>query len=134
MVNKVRLVFVAVVQLVIDVVELIKEELIKRKLDVWLNRKFHFGVFMIVNVTNLGGNSAVLSFDQKVRIVKTYISSPDGWQKVAQSIKNTGGSARAQSLSILRKIAEDDAVTKNESSREVFDKLVATLDWFLARV
>lgn len=89
---------------------------------------------MIVNVTNLGGNSAVLSFDQKVRIVKTYISSPDGWQKVAQSIKNTGGSARAQSLSILRKIAEDDAVTKNESSREVFDKLVATLDWFLARV
>ncbi len=90
---------------------------------------------MIANVVDGGnnGNSVVLDFNQKVKIIETYISSTDGWQKIAQSIKNVGGSARAQSLSIFRKIAENRSATSTEV-QEIFNKLVATLDEHLSRI
>lgn len=85
---------------------------------------------MIVNVVNLGGNSnRVMSFDEKVALVKRCIfNTPDGWNLLVKSMKNSGvGSARVQCLAILRKIAKDKG-TSNAETQEFFNELVATLD------
>lgn len=90
---------------------------------------------MIANVTNLGGNSAVLTFDQKVDLVKRCIYySLDGWDLLVKSMKNSGvGSARVQYLSIFRKIAKDKG-TSNTETQEIFNELVITLDKHLSKI